>query len=150
MCDYADEFIFCNDDHFLLEPLQSLPNYFSGPLRDFKRGSQTFQRYVDNTAKLFPNGLYYDIHTPLKIEARKFRQLSYTEDVVMKSLYCNTFPGESVQMDDLKIDHHVRTEDIERMVEGRQFLSVGDNGLSPDMKKWLEKRFPEPSRWELV
>jgi hypothetical protein len=150
MCKYAEEFIFCNDDHFLLSPIESLPNYFSGPLRNFKRGSQTFQRYVENTRKRFPDGLYYDIHTPLRIESAKFLQLSYREDVVMKSLYCNTFPGESVQMDDLKIDHHVRTEDIERLIQGRQFLSVGDNGLSRDMKEWLAKRFPTPSRWELV
>lgn len=150
MCKHADEFIFCNDDHFLLQPLTTLPNYYQCPLKKFKGGSQTFMRYVDNTSRLFPDGMYYDIHTPMRIESAKFLTLQYTNDVVMKSLYGNSFPGESVQLNDLKINHHVRTEDIDRLVAGRQFMSVGDNGLSNDMRKWLDKRFPTPSRWELV
>lgn len=145
---HCDEFVYTNDDHFVLEPVKDLPNYYSEPLKTFNNGGGTFMRYVTNTYKLFPNGLYFDIHVPIKMESDKVLQLKYNEDVVLKSLYANTFNLPGTQMKDLKINIHMRTDRIKEVLQGRKFFSIGDGGLSIDMKRYIESLYPEKSKYE--
>ncbi len=39
-------------------------------------------------------------------------------------------------------------DEIERMIEGCQFLNFDDGGFGPELRRFLEQRFPEPCRFE--
>jgi hypothetical protein len=143
-----DSFIFANDDHFLLRRMVELPYYRSVKLKEFKGGGETFMRYVEQTRQLFPDGYYFDVHTPMVVHAHIVESLEYRKDVLFKSLYCNSAQVWGEEFKDCKIKDHMRREDIERYVEGRPFLSTGE-AISNDLKKWLFDQFPEKSRWEL-
>jgi hypothetical protein len=146
----TDRFIFANDDHILLQPLTSLPYYSQGKLSDFVGGSDTFMRYVWNTAKQWPSGLYFDVHTPMIIESDRFLALEYLRDTLLKSIYCNSFTDiEGEPYKDCKINQHMRTEEIEQKLTGKKMFSFGDNGLGNDMRKHLFALFPDKSRFEL-
>lgn len=146
-CSLTDQFVFGNDDHFLLQPLKTLPNYYYSTLTNHKGGSDRFKDYVLFTQQLFPDGLFYDIHTPMIMDNRLL-ELRHDKPVVLKSLFGNSFPGQSVEMIDPVIRDHMRTDDIELFTAGKPMFAVNDNGLGNDMKRWLQKRFPEKSRWE--
>lgn len=144
---HYDRFIFANDDHFLTKPLTELPYYYSGKLIDFKGGGDTFMRYVGNTWQLFPSGKYFDVHTPMVVEAQVVEQLTYIKDVLFKSLYCNTAGIKGEQFEDCKIRSHFRTDDILRYANNRPFIST-DEAISVDTKRFLQETFPDKSRWE--
>lgn len=145
----TDRFIFANDDHILLQPLISLPYYFQGKLNSFIGGSETFMRYVNNTKRLYPDGKYFDVHTPMVIESDHFLTLNYTKDTILKSVYCNSLNIEGEPYKDCKINQHLRTEEIEKKLEGKSMFSFGDNGLCIDMRKYLLSLFPLKSRFEV-
>lgn len=143
----CEEFIYANDDHFLTQPLIELPYYYSSSLKDFHAGGDTFMRYVANTQRLFPDGLYFDVHTPMIVESVKMKQLKYVKDTIFKSVYCNTFSVEGVKINDCKINGHMRLPEIDAYVYNRPFISTGE-AISYDLKNWLWARFPDKSRWE--
>lgn len=142
-----DRFIFANDDHVLLQPLNELPYYYDGYLKDFRSsGSDTFRRYVNNTLQLFPDGKYFDVHTPMVVESHLMPK--YTRDTIFKSCYCNSASIQGVEMKDPIIRRHFRMEDIYCCIRHLPMFSYSDSGLSNDLKKWIAKKFPDPSRWE--
>lgn len=141
------EFIFANDDHILLSALTELPYYYQGLISEFKGGSETFMRYVGNTASLFPKGNYFDIHTPMVVTAGRMKELRYFPNTLFKSTYCYGMQG--VYMRDPHLNIHMRTEQIEAFVKDKPMFAFNDNGLSPDLKKWLAAKFPVKSPWEI-
>lgn len=151
-CMHIDElFIFGNDDHILTSALTDLPYYHSGPISRFRGGSDTFMRYVDNTAKLLGEPAnYYDVHTPMIIEPEAFLDLDFTTDTLLKSVYCNcnTYAiAMSSRIVDPLIRSHIRYDEIESYTRLGMF-AFNDNGLSNDLRQWLKDKFPEKSRWE--
>lgn len=143
------EFIFANDDHFLMQPLLELPYYYSCKLKDFKGSAgDTFYRYVDQTYRLFPNGNFYDIHTPMICKSEVIDKMEHKRDILFKSYYCNTVGVEGVELHDCKIGSHIRTDEIERYVRDRPFISTGES-ISVDLKKFLFEKFSEKSIFEM-
>ena len=146
--DHYDRFIYANDDHFLLQPLTELPYYHAGPLSTFKGGGETFMRYVAQTVKRFPDGLYFDVHTPMVCESSVVKSLKYDGDLLFKSLYGNTAGVDGVEFKDCKLHGHSRMDDIVKYMDGRWFLSTSDP-IPMDLKKWFAENFPDKSRFEL-
>lgn len=146
--DHYDCFIFGNDDHFLLQPMNELPYYHAGPIREFKGGGETFMRYVNNTYRLFPNGLYYDVHTPMIVDSAVMAGLEYQRDTLFKSCYGNTAGVDGELFKDCKMSGHIRLDEVQRYISGRPFLSIGEY-IPYDLKKWLWEKYPQKSKWEL-
>ena len=101
-----EEFIFSCDDVYPTVPVNSLPNYYSTTLATAK----VYGKYIDrtvNTMDVFPDGLFYDIHTPIIVQRSAFiaahRLCDWEKkEYLSKSVYGN-FIGSEVQMDDCKI-----------------------------------------------
>lgn len=150
MSQYYTEFIFANDDHFLLDPFKDDPGY-QGLIRDFRGGSETFMRYVSNTAKIFPAAKYFDIHEPMRMEAKYINCMYYPMkgEMLLKTAYGATAGVNGRPATDCKIDRHIRYDEIDTLLQGRWCFSVGDQGLNNDMKRWLADRFPDKSKYEL-
>lgn len=147
----ADEFIFSNDDIYLLKPLTELPDYFDGKLSTFNKGlSERYAQYVSETAKIYTGGLYYDVHTPMIMKKAHVIVVSILNrtDVLFKSAYGYLGADNPVPYRDLKINHHIRAEEIDKLIGDSPFLSTGER-ISNDMKQWLKHRFPNKSKYEI-
>lgn len=144
---HYESFIFANDDHFLLKPMTELPYYRSCKLADFKGGGETFMRYVVNTWQKWPDGWYFDVHTPMIVHSGVVDKIIVQSDILFKSAYGNTAGIDGVEFTDCKLPGHMRRDEFEKWIEGRPFFSTGE-AVPADVKKWLEENFPEKSRWE--
>ncbi len=149
----ADNFVMFNDDHFILQPLQvhQIKYWHNGLLSDeLNRGlSVRYREAVVNTLQ-FMSGYNFDIHTPIIYNKSQFRKLflNKTEEVCIKSYYCNALRIEGERMEDCKIDQLLSKEAIKERIKDKLFFSTGSNAIREPMKQFLEETFPNKSRWE--
>lgn len=155
-CEVCSEFIQAADDHFVLKPTDFSVYYHGGLLRDQKNMPEKYQAVIDNTLKELPRGLFFNLHIPMSMKAGKYRRTVSTydwknTDYLVKSLYANRLFGhdyKTEQAAEVKVARFMRRDAIEKFVADKGFLSVGDAGLSVDMKKFLAERFPDKSIYE--
>lgn len=150
----CDEFIQASDDHFVLAPTDFNTHYYSGFLRD-KKYENKYQVKVDNTLKAVPNGVFYNIHVPMKMNSAEYKMIMSIynwslHELLIKSIYGNFAEGYSQQYmpHDVKVSHFMRRDAIDKFVADKGFLSVSDAGLSVDMKAFLREKFPDKSIYE--
>jgi hypothetical protein len=140
-------FLFANDDHFILRT-DPIDYYYSRPLFA-KCSPDHYGQMCERTYKLFPDGMFYDIHVPMWIESNKIPTCyDWSQELVFKSVYCNHNKVGGVQMDDCKIPGFMPYESIDKYCENRSFMSLGANAFSVAMRKWLSDRFPNKSPFE--
>lgn len=151
-CNEAREFIQAADDHFVLKPTEFKEYYHGGPIKERKyHGS--YARVVQATKEVLPDGLFYNLHIPMKMKAKDYREIMKEydwdrKDYLVKSLYANNVPVKGEQLPDCKVRDFMRRATIEKYVKDRTFLSVGDGGLCQEMKNLLFEMFPDPSEYE--
>lgn len=144
---HTDCFIFANDDHFMLRP-DPIDYYYSRPLFA-KVSDDWYGKQCKNTYDIFPNGMFFDIHTPMIIESALIpRCYDWSKEYVFKSIYCNHNNITGVQMADCKIPGYMNYDRITEYCANRSFMSLGTGALSKDMKRWLQDRYPDPSPFE--
>lgn len=140
-----ETFLMSNDDIFATKPFTSdLPQYYSHTLKEVPVNGRYVTRR-NNVMKLFPDGLFYDTHTPMVVNEQEFRECQpkdwHKSDYLGKSLYCNAYTRNPVQLKDYKI----------RSVQGlpvdlsQPFFST--NERSAKFIKF-EEMYPEPSVYE--
>lgn len=155
--DISDDFLFMNDDHFLLKKYSAskFPNYYDMPLVDaveVRRKSSVYQEYVQNTYRVQPEGLHYDIHCPIIYNKEAFKNAMDSVDwskktYLIKSLYGNFNGIKGMQMTDCKLNHR---DHYEGRIKDRVFFSTSADMDYPKLKKILEGLYPEPCKYEQV
>jgi hypothetical protein len=153
-CEIAEEFVQAADDHFVIKETD-FSEYFHGGLIKEKRYHGSYAKIAYNTKQVLPEGLFYNLHIPMKMTASKYRDIMNgydwdTKDYLVKSLYANNIPVEGKQSSDCKVRDYMRRSTIDKYIQDRTFLSVSDAGLSEDMKRMLFEMFPTPSDYELM
>lgn len=159
----ADNFLFLNDDHFLLTGYHAgeFPDYHSGVIDPFRHSDPSAKKQIENTVKLLgADSLYYDIHCPIIYNKEKFIKTfenlpwpSY--GYCLKSVYGNNnftyYRGiNPFQVEDLKFREAMNKADIYKQLEKRKWFSIGDGALrSGDMKEVLEELYPDKSKYEI-
>jgi len=159
------DFLFINDDHFFNREVYgpSFPNYYSDTLQnefDKKNVNMIYRSAIKNTIDLLnvygiKNNKFFDVHYPIMYNRNSFIRLfnSINWDVefsyVIKSLYGNMFDCIGTKVADCKIDHFYEIDFILDKIKGQNVFSVGDRGLSENMKSILETMFPEKSKYEI-
>lgn len=151
-CGEAEEFVQAADDHFVLKPTEFKEYYHGGPIRE-KKYHGSYGRIAYNTKQVLPEGLFYNLHMPMKMKASEYKEIMgqydwEKTDYLVKSLYANNIPVEGIHSTDCKIRDHMRRQGIEKFISDRGFLSVGDGGLSVDMRRMLFEMFPEKCCYE--
>lgn len=150
----SDDFLMWNDDHFLNKLLRvsDIKYWHNGLLATelYKGLSIRYREAVVNTLKTIPEGFNFDIHTPIIYNKSQFRKLfsNKTEEICIKSYYCNSLNIEGEKMDDCKIDTLLSEEAIKVRIKDKLFFSTGSNAIREPMKKVLEELYPNKSRWE--
>lgn len=156
----SNDFIFMNDDHFLLAPFTG-DNYYQQSLSAtlLKRASQdTYYRSLNNTLRSLQHyslpTLNFDIHCPIIYNKREFAKVVSLYDwekscgYVIKSLYCNTLRLLGIVDMDLKINTQLNCFQLEALTMGRKFFSVGDGAVGGELATYLNYLYPKKSQFE--
>jgi hypothetical protein len=155
----SQDFIFMNDDHFLLGPVPT-PCY-QQTLEEtvLKRSSHdSYYFALDNTLRALikadrPTN-NFDVHCPIVYNKHDFIRMTETYDMtlhygyVIKSLYCNTVGIEGELCIDMKLTQRLRCAQIDKMVEGRGWFSIGDGAVNSELGIFLNYLYPNKSKYE--
>jgi hypothetical protein len=106
----STKFISWSDDTYLLEPLnvEGIKDWYDETLKDwtFKNINNLYRNIIKNTWKVFPDGLFYNVHTPCVYEKERFIGLNKynwtTTEYLIKSMYFNDGESNPVPMKDPK------------------------------------------------
>jgi hypothetical protein len=139
----STKFISWSDDTYLLEPLavEGIKDWYDETLKDwtFKNINALYRNIIKNTWKVFPDGLFYNVHTPCVYEKERFVGLNKynwsTTEYLIKSMYFNDGESKPVPMKDPK-----RHKGL--------FYSTGSKMTGED-DKMLRELFNKKSRYEL-
>ncbi len=152
----SSDFIFMNDDHFLLQDLHvnDIAFWYDGLLLDkFKRAANVpYANCIHHVIDELGDGKYFDIHTPIKYNRTLFRDVMDRFDwdngstFIIKSLYCNWLGIEGVQLDDNKRDFHEWRFAVKQN-EGKLWYSTPDH-VGSGVRNYLNHLFPEKSGFE--
>ena len=158
----SDEFIFMNDDFYIMQPLDRLQYYHGGHFEDKLK---TFKLYAPNSSYTkmlqrtqsvldglgFKDPLDYTLHIPVLYQKKKLAEvLPY--DGSTRTLYGNIHRVGGTRMDDVKV--HPRRpfphapEPFDYMNNTEPFLSTADRMFPTVKKNLLGSVFTKPSKYE--
>lgn len=161
----SDNFLFMNDDHFLLKNFKAceFPFYWKEQLSTSANGRRFDDAYRKSLANthyaLNERGLKtynFDVHCPIIYNKSMFQAIYKMYDwvntnysFVIKSLYCNTMKIEGEQITDIKISNPLfNVDDLKYQLQGRCFFSIGDKAVTRDLTILMEELYPEKSKYE--
>ena len=139
------EFMFCNDDHFLLDRYQGL--HHKGPM-DYTvttyRIDGSYRKTLNNTMDRFGDMIYdYGTHYPMKMNTNGVNRIKLDWTIQygyeVKTSYCYTNHEFGIFFPDAKYNH------IPKLIE-RPYFSTSD--ICDNMHKELPKLFYNKSKWE--
>jgi hypothetical protein len=151
--DVSEDFLFFNDDHFLLSPFDApeFPYYSHGTLTSYvkNRGLDGYGRRANNTLQsLTKRGLtsqYFDVHTPIRYNKKAFLEVvtsqnwDRTDGFIIKSLYANALNIEGIEQKDGKLNS-LPGKDV------RIFSTYPH--VKSAIWRFLQEKFPTMSKFE--
>lgn len=159
--DVSEYFVFMNDDHYLTGVIEALPFYYQCDLSEtmaHRRNHDHYYHSLSNTLNTLKERgvgtLNFDVHVPILYSKRLFpyvmEQYNWNNPYgyVIKSLYSNSLEVKGVKMTDLKINSRMNCFQLEKTVGDRQFFSIGDKAISPDLFTYLQYLYPTKSQFE--
>lgn len=164
--DLSDEFYWSCDDHLILRPAtaKELRPYFISELKnepsEFWQGGVWKQGLFRTMEYLQVNGhttYHYDSHIPMPVKKSKFREIM--EQMVFKeherytinTLYFNQALRSHRHIGILKARFempYIHLVDVEALTYNRLYLAYNNQGLTPALKQFIQKQFPEKSQYE--
>lgn len=144
-----EEFIFFNDDHYLLRDFDKR-YYYSGTMKtELNRGTNGCYRTTKNTLEKFGNIKNFDIHCPIVYKPgvlKLIKKLDWTKPggYCIKSIYCALEGIEGVEYPDNKVYNDKSVIDYDLF-----YFSSANGALSPKIISILDTHFPLKSQYEL-
>jgi hypothetical protein len=157
----SDDFIMMNDDFFVVRPLDTVPVYHGGPLKDKINSyydlnpTSSYNRLLSKTYNNLVNDgiqepLDYDIHIPLPFNRTKLR-----ETIVKKSLPRSTYGNHAGIGGEYIPDVKTYSNGSRLARRSHNFLdselpyiSCEDGSFQTIYKHVLKDMFPEPTMYE--
>lgn len=157
---YTDQYLFMNDDHFLLQPadIENYPYYYKGTCyQSMLKNASHYRQTMNQTRKwLGSKGCEdknFDGHCPIIFHKSRFiRNVMAAPWHItdfgfgMKSLYCAGMEGE--YMEDKKLSTRVTLEQAREACKGRSVISCTDAALVTGLGMYLAELFPNKSKYE--
>ena len=146
-----ENFIYWNDDHFLIKPIEEIKTWYEGTITQaLNKAGGRYYEAVRNTYEHFGDVKYYDIHTPAVFTREQIQRVfklewSDKEFVIKTAALCQE---EGEEMKDLKINRPISKEAINDLVKDRTFFSTGPMGYKTQMVSYLNELFPSKSKFE--
>lgn len=154
----SDDFLFFNDDHFLLRPWLADTFHHRETLKEMQFNrivKDAYYKAICNTVAFIGGDAFnFDVHCPIVYNKERFKRTVGRADwykkggFLIKSVYCamNGIVGSLVQ--DLKISKPFSPREIRLMLRDRPYFSCSDHGLNKPLRDYLHELFPNPSRYE--
>lgn len=157
----SDDFIFMNDDFYILQPLEELPVYHRGTMNevlDFYEvyGKGFYYRHMQDVKALLQKlghsrAKSYELHVPMAFNKKKLlKVLEIAEEYNIfnkRTLYGNIYNIGGTKIKDNK------TKMLRGMdwTENDLFLSSNDQDLKKGkLAEFLKKKFPDPCEYEKI
>ena len=155
----SNDFVFMNDDFFLVKPIDKFVNYDGGRLADkitkYRQISPTGTytillkktfRYLKEQGICDP--IDYDIHVPMVFNKERLLPIAYMQ-FQPRSLYGNILQIASETITDVKrYSSGSLMSSLSYMDNEYPFISTEDKSFDAVKKEILEDMFPEPSKYE--
>jgi hypothetical protein len=158
----SDEFIFMNDDFYVMQPLDKMPYFHGGLFSDKVERFRLYTGYSEYVKMLLRtqsvlnslnivDPLDYTLHVPITYHKNKLQEvLKYPGSI--RTLYGNVHRVGGRQMEDVKIHPKRRKEHAPEPFDYKNresaFLSTSDSVFNSVKKNLLSKVFTAPSRFE--
>ena len=159
--DVAEDFIFMNDDFFLLKQLDSIPIYHGGPLLDkvekymsiiSNSYARLLQRtYLELIASGIPDPLDYDIHVPMSMTKSGLKK-ALTKAYFPRSAYGNIMNVGGELTRDVKSyqkGSYLSSNSYDFENGSLPFVSTEDGSFRDVYNALLKDMFPNPSKYEV-
>lgn len=155
----TEDFWLFNDDFFILRPLEDIPAWYNGTLRDRIRqieshtgGRQSpYTQQLRRTIAALEDGgfscLNYAVHVPMRVNRRKMLQTldSFPDVPMFRALYGNQHEIGGIDAPDVKIHEMLPTFPRDACLVSTSDSSFAGGQVGRDIRE----RFPERSRWEV-
>lgn len=164
-CELLDEFIWFNDDMYLLDKIDKIPYFKLGSLKDYLDNMviKTSNHYKSIKAvyDLYPEADCFDTHTPILYNSKKLLKIFDKYPIgtrgSKRSLYCieNNIRGETLIAPDYKEHKNDKIVDCKcyndfKICKGQQFLSSADNMINDlDFVIFCDTIFTEFNKTEM-
>jgi len=149
------DFLFFNDDHFLMAPFSPDTYHYSGTLMgELGRPnlSDPYRKTIRNTIEVFGDIKNFDTHCPVayKKEILNKIDLDWTraQGYCIKSVYAHLAGIEGTEYPDLKIRNTLPDSEIKKLIRGRQYFSTDNYAVNSAMVRVLEEIYPNKSIYE--
>lgn len=151
------EFLFFNDDHFLLHPFAPDTFHYSGTIKTaLKSCRSSYRRTLQNTLDAFGDIKNFDTHCPIfykreGLEAVQALNLNWNKPggFCIKSIYCHLAGIDGTEYPDLKIRDVLPSAHTRQLIENREYFSTSDRAIDYNMINVLEEIYPSKSKYEL-
>lgn len=155
----SEDFIFMNDDFFLIKPIKEWKNYNGGLLSDkivkYRQINSTstyaviMKRTLDQLRRMgIRKPIDYDIHVPMIFNKTKLLDISYLQ-FQPRSLYGNIYQIASETITDVKryaSDSYM--SQLSYTLNEYPFISTEDKSFDVVKEQVLANMFPKPSKYE--
>lgn len=151
----SEDFLFFNDDHFILQDIQAnkFPVHHKGPMTlEGRQPHEAYYKTLKNTLKLLPNTLNYDTHCPIIYNKLNFAMMAVKWlpfGYCLKTLYCNIYDIPGQYCEDMKIKFKQSYQEIKEMLINRLYFSIGNGAFAGPIVKVLNELYPEKSKFEI-
>ena len=159
---FTKDVLLMYDDVFITKPTEftNYPYYYSGELyaqTEINRYHLAKQKSKQFLQMIGKSTLDFENHCPIRYNKNKFLKMEdifsgLKDDIVglsVRSVYSNLFVArkEMVKQEDLKIREPVNNMD--EVIKNHNYFSISANMMEGEVLKWLQKTFPQKSRFEL-
>lgn len=146
-----ETFIRWDDDLYLTRPLdvKDFKYWHEGTLEQaIKRHHGSYRELIVNTAyKLTDSEKFYDVHTPMIVEAKYLKQQSeITWNGLTKTTYCHLAGVQGEEYKDCKINGP--REGNREKIGQSLFFSTSPHAIDPEMIEIFNELYPENSIYE--
>jgi len=157
----SKDFMLLNDDYFIMKPMDcyTYPYYWKCDLaHTIQIQRNEYQQHVIPTYKALLDRKLptknFDTHKPIVYNKDLFQEIVSQYDwnipygFILRSIYCNTLGIEGVEKLDDKINHSHIPDTWKRITANLDCFSIGDQSANDYLWSFLNKEFPEPSKYE--
>lgn len=157
--DLSDEFVFFNDDFYVMQNIDRMPVLHGGPLSDLRDRYPSGQKHyyariVRNTFDyLGPGSKNYELHVPVVLDKELLpRVLNNTKDRLFRSIYGNKYDigGEYYRDTKVRTQKHPAPASTPEEIMSSPFISSSNSSFrSTFLGGFIMDSFPKKSDYEL-
>ncbi len=154
--DISDDFIWMNDDMYIMRPMDEVKLYHRGPLADFlhvfqqKYPKSYYTKMIEKTTGYSSELLCYELHMPMVLNKKKALEILNNKDLdgmMFRTLYGNIVENGAGELSkDVKWYRNEMVKWYKNTPSG--FLSSDDGAYRGEFEEFIKKQLQERGKYE--